>query len=85
MASENDLNSLGSQLTTDKKYDEAIEIFNTNLKSNPNSIRAYTGLANVYALTGKKDLALKTYETALNLTKDQAAKDRIQKSIDSLK
>ncbi|MGA7720596.1 MAG: DUF2911 domain-containing protein [Ignavibacteriaceae bacterium] len=85
MASENDLNSLGGQLANDKKYDEAIEIFNTNLKSNPNSIRAYTGLANVYVLTGKKDMALKNYETALNLAKDQPAKDRIQKFIDSLK
>jgi tetratricopeptide (TPR) repeat protein len=85
MANENDLNTMGGQLASDKEYDKAIEIFNTNLKSNPNSVRAYTGLANVYALTGKKDLALKNYETALNLAQDQAAKDRIQKSIDSLK
>jgi tetratricopeptide (TPR) repeat protein len=85
IATENDLNSLGSQLTSEKEYDKAIEIFNVNLKSHPNSLRAYTGLANIYSITGNKDLALKNYETAKNLAQDQNTKDGIQKSIDGLK
>jgi tetratricopeptide (TPR) repeat protein len=85
MATENDLNSLGNQLTSQKEYDKAIEIFNTNLKSHPNSIRAYTGLANVYSAMGNKDLAVKNYEAAKNLAQDQKTKDNIQKSIDDLK
>jgi tetratricopeptide (TPR) repeat protein len=85
MATENDLNSIGGQLTSEKEYDKAIEIFNTNLKSHPNSLRAYTGLASVYAASGKKDLALTNYEAAKKLAQDQNTKDRIQKSIDDLK
>jgi tetratricopeptide (TPR) repeat protein len=85
MATENDLNSLGNQLVSSKSYDKAEDIFNTNLKSHPKSVQAYVGLANVYSNTGKKDMALKNYETAKELAMDQNTKDRIQKSIDDLK
>lgn len=85
IATENDLNSLGNQLVSSKNFDKAADIFSMNLKSHPKSVQAYIGLANVYSGTGKKDMALKNYQTAKDLTMDQSTKDRIQKSIDDLK
>jgi tetratricopeptide (TPR) repeat protein len=85
IATENDLNSLGNQLASNKEYDKAIDIYSVNLKSHPKSVQAYMGLAGVYSKTDKKDLALKNYDAAKNLSQDQNTRDRIQKAIDNLK
>jgi tetratricopeptide (TPR) repeat protein len=84
IATENDLNSLGNRLVTNREYDKAIEIFNTNLKSYPKSVPAFMGLANAYSKSNKKDLAIKNYQAAKDLAQDQSTKDRIQKTIDAL-
>ena len=57
-------NELGTALARAGRYDEAITQLQQNLHINPKSVRAYAGLAEVYARQGDWTRAAATYEAA---------------------
>jgi Peptidase family S41 len=61
------LNTLGYQLLTAKRFEEAIAIFKLNTETCPRSANALDSLAEAYAASGNKELALQTYEKANQL------------------
>jgi tetratricopeptide (TPR) repeat protein len=65
--SERSLNELGSSLLAKGRGDDAIRIFRLNVEQNPNSSFAYSSLADAYAAGGQKDLAIQSYEKAVQL------------------
>jgi CubicO group peptidase (beta-lactamase class C family) len=65
--SEETMNSAGYFLYRQKKYDDAIAIFNRCLQLHPKSDNAYNNLGDTYAATGKTDLAIQNYRYALDL------------------
>ena len=65
---ESELNSLGYQLLSGShKTDEAIEIFKLNTDAYPKSSNAFDSLAEAYQASGNKELAIKNYQTAVDL------------------
>ena len=54
IADERDLNALGYALMAQKKLDEAIDIFQRNVKAHPDSWNVYDSLAEAYADKGDK-------------------------------
>ncbi|MBS1801605.1 MAG: serine hydrolase [Acidobacteria bacterium] len=64
---EETINSAGYFLLKQKKYDDAIAVFNRCIELHPNSDNAYNNLGDTYAETGKTDLAIKNYQRALEL------------------
>ena len=84
VATENEINLLGYQYLNVQNYDKAIETFKMNIEKHPDSWNVYDSLAEAYAKSGNKEQALKNYEKALNITNEQAQKDRISKTIQSL-
>ena len=65
--SEEAINSAGYFLLRQKKYDDAIAVFNRCLDLHPKSDNAYNNLGDTYAETGKTDLAIQNYRHALEL------------------
>ena len=65
--SEKSLNELGSSLMEKGRHEDAIRIFRLNVEQNPNSSFAYSSLADAYAAAGQKDLAIQSYEKAVQL------------------
>ena len=66
--SESELNSLGYQLLNgNHKTSEAIEIFRLNTEAYPKSSNAFDSLAEAYEVSGNKELAIKNYQTAVEL------------------
>ena len=66
-AIEANLNTNGYYLLRDKKMEQAIEVFKTNVKLYPDSWNTYDSLAEAYALAGNKDLAIQNYEQSIKL------------------
>jgi tetratricopeptide (TPR) repeat protein len=54
-------------MNTHKRFDDAIEIFKLNVAEHPRSDESLLMLANAYQRAGKRELAVKTYEAALQL------------------
>ncbi|GAB3513068.1 hypothetical protein GCM10027442_25550 [Emticicia fontis] len=67
MHSENDLNEWGYSLLKKQEILEAIEIFKLNVMFHPNSDNVYDSLGDAYVKAGKKDLAIASYQKALDL------------------
>jgi tetratricopeptide (TPR) repeat protein len=65
--SERSLNELGTSLMEKGRREDAIRIFQLNVEQNPNSSFAYSSLADAYAAAGQKDLAIQSYEKAVQL------------------
>ncbi|MEP6921251.1 MAG: alpha/beta hydrolase-fold protein [bacterium] len=65
---ENLINQLGYQMLGAEKYDEAIEIFKTNVERYPNSANVYDSLGEAYEKSGRLDKALPQYERAQTLS-----------------
>jgi len=61
------INELGYRLLGDNKKDEAIAVFESNVKRYPNSANVYDSLAEGYEKSGKMDLAKPNYERAVQL------------------
>jgi uncharacterized protein len=62
------MNQLAYQLLLGgSKIDEAIALFNSNVKRYPNSANVYDSLAEAYEKTGKLDLAKPNYERAVQV------------------
>jgi hypothetical protein len=85
IATEAELNAYGYQLIGQQKVDDAIAIFDRNVKAHPQSWNTYDSLAEAYATKGDKKKAIEFYTRALNMTTDPAQKTRITGAIDQLK
>lgn len=85
LATEGELNTYGYQLVSQQKTDEAIAIFERNVKAHPQSWNAYDSLAEAYANKGDKNKAIENYSKALNLATDAKQKTRIANTIEQLK
>ena len=65
---ESELNTLGYQLLYgDKRVSDAIEIFKLNTTEHPTSSNAFDSLGEAYRTNGEKDLAIRSYQTAVKL------------------
>ena len=85
IATEVELNAYGYQLLGQQKTDDAIAIFEKNVKAHPQSWNAYDSLAEAYGIKGDKKKALENYSKALSLATDQTQKTRIATTIEQLK
>ncbi|HYJ46559.1 MAG TPA: serine hydrolase [Pyrinomonadaceae bacterium] len=61
------MNRIGYALLSQKKLDEAIEIFRLNVEDFPNSWNVYDSLAEAYMIRGDKELAVKNYQKSIEL------------------
>ncbi len=84
IGNENEINLYGYQLMNQKKMDEAIAIFQKNVKDHPTSWNVYDSLAEGYATKGDKKLAVENYTKALNMA-PEAQKKRITEALTKLK
>jgi CubicO group peptidase (beta-lactamase class C family) len=65
---ESELNTLGYELLyVDKRLSDAIAIFKLNTTEHPTSSNAFDSLGEAYSKNGEKDLAIKSYQTAVKL------------------
>ncbi|HKG23363.1 MAG TPA: serine hydrolase [Blastocatellia bacterium] len=65
---EDQMNRLGYQLLYQaRKVKEAIEVFKINVEDHPGSFNAYDSLGEAYAVSGDKDLAIKSYRKSVEL------------------
>jgi Tfp pilus assembly protein PilF len=85
VATETEINAYGYQLMSERKIDEAIAMFEKNVKDHPNSWNVHDSLAEAYAVRGDKKKALEYYTKALNLTTVDLQKARIAATIEQLK
>jgi tetratricopeptide (TPR) repeat protein len=85
MATENDLNQYGYTLLFAKKVDEAIGIFERNVKEHPQSWNVYDSLGEAYLAKNDTNKAAASYGKALTLVKDAQNKSRIESTIARLK
>ena len=65
--SESQLNALGYRLLSMKKVREAIEIFKLNVEAYPQSANVYDSLGQAYMMNGDKELAIRSYQRAVEL------------------
>ncbi|MGE5278012.1 MAG: DUF2911 domain-containing protein [Acidobacteriota bacterium] len=85
IATEAEINLYGYQLLGQKKYDEAIGIFQKNVKDYPKSWNACDSLAEAYLNKGDKKLAAEYYGKALAMTRDNTQKKRISEALAKLR
>jgi DUF2911 family protein len=85
IASENDLNLFAYGLLGQKKVDEAIAIFQRNVKEHPQSWNVYDSLAEALMTKGDKTAAVENYARALSMVKDDVNKKRITETLAKLK
>lgn len=85
IATEVEMNAYGYQLLGQQKTDEAIAVFESNVKAHPKSWNVYDSLAEAYGIKGDKQKAIESYSRALNLASDPTQKTRIAGTIEGLK
>ena len=85
VATEAEVNNLGYNLIAQKKVDEAIALFQRNVKDHPESWNVYDSLAEAYAIHGDKALAVEFYRKALERVKQEDQRARIQEELAKLK
>jgi hypothetical protein len=85
LATEAEVNQMGYALLGQKKMEEAIGLFQKNVKDHPGSWNAYDSLAEAFALKGDKAQAAANYKKAFELVKDEAQRMRIQGELAKLK
>jgi len=77
---EDQLNTLGYKLLSDKKIKEAIAILELNASAYPESANVYDSLGEAYLADGQKDKAIENYEKSLQLNpKNENAAEMIKK------
>ena len=75
---ESDLNRLGYILMEQKQLEAAIQIFQLNVESYPDSANVYDSLGEAYANHGDRELAIKNYEKSVQLNpNNQGAKEAL--------
>ncbi|HEX8254719.1 MAG TPA: DUF2911 domain-containing protein [Thermoanaerobaculia bacterium] len=85
IATEAEINTYGYQLLGQQKVDEAIAMFEKNVKDHPKSWNAYDSLAEAYAIKGDRKRALENYTKAMNMTTVDIQKTRLAGVIEQLK
>jgi hypothetical protein len=85
IATEVEINAYGYQLLGQKKVDEAIAMFEKNVKDYPKSWNTYDSLAEAYGVKGDKKKSLEYYTKALNMTTVDIQKKRISGIIEQMK
>jgi hypothetical protein len=85
IATEPEVNAYGYQLLGQRKVDEAIAMFEKNVKDHPQSWNAHDSLAEAYGVKGDRRKALEYYTKAMNLTTVDLQKTRIAGVIEQLK
>ena len=85
VANEVDLNNLGYQYLNNNKMNEAIEIFESNVKAHPESWNVYDSLAEALQKKGDRSGAIRNYEKALKLVADEQNRKRITDALTKLK
>lgn len=79
-AIETDINEIGYRFLTTKRYNEAIEVFKTNVKLYPNMWNTYDSLGEAYMAAGNKKLAIENYEKSIKLNpKSESGKAALAK------
>jgi hypothetical protein len=78
IATEVDINAEGYQLLGQGKVDEALALFQKNVKTYPKSWNTHDSLAEALLAKGDKKGAAASYGKALGMVKDDAQKKRIQ-------
>ena len=61
------LNMIGMEMLRANRNEDALKVFSYNVFVNPKSPEAYSGLGSGYLQTGKKELAIKNFEKAVEL------------------
>jgi tetratricopeptide (TPR) repeat protein len=75
---ESDLNRLGYTLMEQKQLEAAIQIFQLNVESYPDSANVYDSLGEAYANQGNRELAIRNYEKSVQLNpNNQGAKEAL--------
>ena len=64
------VNRLGYSLLRDEKYKEAIAVFEVNVDFFPESFNTYDSLGEAYMESGRTQMAIESYEKALELNPD---------------
>lgn len=86
IATEQDINQAGYALLGQKKYDEAIAVFQKNVSAHgERSWNVHDSLAEAYLAKGDKKNAAESYAKALSLVKDENNKKRIERTLAGLK
>jgi tetratricopeptide (TPR) repeat protein len=85
VATEADINQAGYALLGQKKFDEAIALFEKNVAAHPESWNAYDSLGEAQLTKGNKKAAAESYAKALSLVKDEGNRKRIQKTLEQLR
>ncbi|MGK2855898.1 MAG: DUF2911 domain-containing protein [Thermoanaerobaculia bacterium] len=85
IATEVEINAYGYQLLGQNKVDEAIAMFQKNVKDHPQSWNVHDSLAEAYALKGDRKKAIESYTRASSLTTLAEQKTRIAAAIEQLK
>lgn len=85
IATEAEVNQTGYGLLAQNKLDEAIAVFQKNVKDHPESWNAYDSLAEAYAAKGDKVQAASNYRKALDKVKAEDQRARIQEELARLK
>lgn len=67
ISTEGAINRIGYQLLQQKRVDDAINVFKLNVEAYPNSANVYDSLGDAYVAKGEKELAIKSYEKALQI------------------
>jgi predicted transcriptional regulator YdeE len=74
------LNSLGYRLLYGGKEQDAVEVFEKNVREYPQSSNVYDSLGEAYMKIGKKDLAVQNYEKSLQMNpKNNNAVEQLKK------
>lgn len=85
LATEAEMNAYGYQLLGQKKIDEAIAVFEKNVRDYPDSWNTYDSLAEAYGVKGERKKSLEYYTKALNMTTIEDQKTRISGILEQLK
>lgn len=73
-----DIHAYGRQLQIEKKYDEALRVFELNAKRHPGQWPVQVGLARGHAALGHKEEALKHAREALSKAPDEASRKNLE-------
>ena len=77
---EGQINGLGYRLLSEKKTQEAIDLFKINVRMFPESWNVYDSLGEAYVVAGQNDLAIQNYEKSLQLNpKNEAGRAALAK------
>lgn len=84
VATEVEVNQQGYALLGQNKVDEAIALFQRNVKDHPDSWNVYDSPAEAYALKGDKAQAMANYHRAYDMVKQEDQRTRIQEELAKL-